>query len=284
MEWWEVRDAFTGQNGRPQRDSPREGMLLACQCPAREASWLLTVFPGPVAPLMREVQPVMLNAAEDEDAEDWQIVVALELAGAVEGGNRAALQRAAELGSGRAMALLAAWAPDNESRREWAERAAERGDARGLFELAVMLGEEKGKEDRVAMELEKAAKLGWVQAQMRLAKIAETRRERLEWYCRIVPYARDFSVPLLMGVLEEELADPEDEGRLVLMAGEKIHKCVEVKRRGIAGERAVQLYVKRQADVTEECVAWVMCAKRMRVNKDVRRIISKKVWQHKRRF
>ena len=184
---------------------------------------------------------------------------------------------------------------DDDRKFRLACAAAELGSAMGTYVLAdcVWRGFGCEKDEKFAFELlERAADLGSYTACHDLLKFdldASRRVKLVSKFCGVRPFGFD---RLELGLVELFQGYSRDGtgGDAVFEAGEVFRGNIDVGERRVFGHkrhphqveiftRAVAMYEEWCHLAREACVAWVLIARRIDFNKDVRRIIAEMVWQ-----
>lgn len=101
----------------------------------------------------------------------------------------------------------------------------------------------------------------------------------------------EHDIHILLGILDD-LWNAEDNKKGVFMAGEllkgrvNVEKCIVFGRKlpnwedKVAScQRAVDYFESQSFLAREECVAWVLCARRLLISKDMRVKIAKEIWK-----
>ena len=208
------------------------------------------------------------------------------------------MEKAALMGDARAMAEICFSSCSDERKFQLACTSAENGDAVGTFRLmeCFMDGISCKKNKSLAEALlERAADLGSFLAFDDLAwNRAMEPEQRVKYvvsfaniYCRVEDIHSDLEAVLLRYAREGSCGD------VIFEVGEMLKGYINVEKRQVFGReqdsgflemvvRAVAMYDRWCDLVREACVAWVIIARRMRVHKDVRRMIAKMVWETRR--
>ena len=172
-------------------------------------------------------------------------------------------------------------------------RREERGGREERREEEKEEGKKDAKEEEYEELLRQAAERGWVRAQIELALLLRDPMERMEWLCRAAPYGAGGRY--LAREVARVVTEFDWSGRgagVVFLAGQTLKGHVHVEDRRAFDDthkplrrreldacvRAVSLYDFWTKNARDSVVVWVLCAKRLNVNKDVRRKISRLVW------
>ena len=257
-----------------------------------EMRWLAGLFPLEDGWVSQEVAELRLSEwceAHPDDARALRY-----LANAQE--NISVMEKAASMGDGQAMAAICFLSPSVEKKFQLAHASFEQNDAEGTCCLVRCFRDGLGceKNESLAQELlVRAAELGSAWA---VFDLVETRQ--MEPAQRVNLLASFFGLyfPGSAGFrsdLDVFHRFNRDGGH-----GSVLFEVGEMFKGGNGGEmvflqdedtglvdilmRAVAMFDKWCDAAREACVAWVLIAKRMEFNKDVRKMVAKMVWDTRR--
>ena len=212
------------------------------------------------------------------------------------------MEKAAEMGDARAMANVVLSSFRSEERTFQLARASyEMGDADGTFCLMQCFWFGIGcvqNEDFAYELLDRAADLGSFRAFCHILHYRAVEPQRRMEPARRVKLLTSFfeidseKLSVFYSDLEEVLQCYETDwsfGSVLFEAGEMLKGNIDADGK-VLGRivdpgrlklllRAVAIYDDWCSVAREACVAWILVAKRMGVNKDVRKMISKMVWE-----
>ena len=292
LEW--ARSNLVYSNG--SNDEAEKGLQLVHELKEHDAEmrWLAELFPLEEGIVFGGVAERRLGewcAAHPDDARALAHL-------AVVRHDTAMLEKAAAMGD--VLALAVEWHSKATGSGQFlaASALAEAGSAEGTYHLAVCVrcGRGCSQDERAASELfERAAELGSYRACRELIDRDTNPAKELKY---LIPFCsvRPFDLYRVVLALDEVLRSHAEEGSFgsaIFDAGEQLKECIDVKAGTVFGEeqvsghlkilsRAVAMYDRWCGVAREACVAWVLVAKRMGVNKDVRKIIAKSVWESRR--
>jgi hypothetical protein len=282
LRWWNARDRFLGRN--MQMLDLCEGLALAQKCDHPEGAWLVSLFPGGAPQTLGEARAALLAHAKDPRA----LAFAAAL-GAV--GSHAMLLRAASAGYPFAQSEYAARLFGVE-RVAWAEKAAKNGDASGMCILAQCLSEGNGceKDQNRAQQLwHRAALLNDVIAQHNVAKVmfGPGDHRRYNWLCRAAAGGYYHSIFETVWEAEQMAAAAPRNTRALFAIGAGAQRQVDQTHMTVFGRRflafpgvlvALEVYEETCSKAREGLESWTGVARRLGVSRDVRRIVSKLLW------
>ena len=199
------------------------------------------------------------------------------------------LEKAVSMGDPWALGMFLYLFGGCDTRRfELAVSSTKQGDAMGtyVFSQCIDLGRGCEKDERLAFEwLVRAADLGSYVAYRKLLKSEMDPAEKLKLAtCFFDVYSCEFDQ--LTSCLEAAFqchADKGSCGEAIFYAGEmlkgKEHVEGEVSGKNLkVFSRAIAMFEYWYSVAENACVAWILTAKRTGVNKDVRKIIARMIW------
>ena len=284
--WHRAQDLFFGG------DHLDQALRLARESDHEEARWLCSLFPDEVTDV-EDALSVFIAQGEEEKAlffagRLWRFCGV----GYVDNGdNESFIWRSAELGYAPAQAYLAIGC-EGEEKFAWALKAAAQNDPTGLYELAHCYLGGKGciRDEKGGLELlERSAEWGNADGQIELAKRSMNKKERMVWFSRAAErgylYEDHFLAELARAVKLH--AKSGLFGDVVFLGGTALSPLWSPDRVklfvGLEGcgycRRAMELFCFWTDSARETVVAWILCAKRLQLNKDVRRVISCMLWE-----
>jgi hypothetical protein len=263
-----------------------KGLQMARECRHPDAQWLASLFPAGVPVTRERMALVMVEQGEDARAMylAWRLSVA----------STGVLRRAAELGYAPAQASLSEECEVEECFM-WAERAAAQGDRNGLFQLARRFRLEYGcaKNEGTVNELyRQAAELGHLYAQWFYGGSAfgEYAWERFDWWGRAA--LRGCSVTFFCSSVLRLLRKfaKGDLGRILHTVAPVMRNNMNDAERRVLGSlfltdemekfhRLIQLHDEMLGRAKRAIACWSVVARRRGVVKDIRVMISKRMWE-----
>ena len=210
------------------------------------------------------------------------------------------MEKAAAMGDARAMAELFFSSSCEEKKFELACASARKGDADGTYRLMECFRRGIGCErnDSLAEELlVRAADLGCFGAYFDIVRNAclepAERAKHLIGFFGMYKFGSSRFCADLCAVFLSRAADGSCADAVLFDAGEMLKGNIDVQAGTVFGRngdsehlemllQAVALYDRWCGVAREACVMWVLTAKRMGVNKDVRRMIAGMVWETRR--
>ena len=205
-------------------------------------------------------------------------------------------EKAVSMGDAWAMGLaILLFSVSDERRFCLASASAEQGDARGTYLLAqfVRCGRGCEKDEMLADELlERAAELGCYDAYVTFLNSEKNPAEKVK-LLTIFFGVHSFNISVLESALDAVFlcyASGGSCGDAIFEAGEVLKGNVNVGKGEIFGlernptrirvcNQAVTMYDGWCDAARELCVAWIVIAKRIRLNKDARKMIVMMVWE-----
>ena len=208
------------------------------------------------------------------------------------------MEKAAAMGDALALADMSLAACSDDEKFRFACASAEKGDAKGTYRLMKCFAEGTGcqKSAQFAAELlERAADLGCCSSFYDLVEDGSrepAQRVKVMSFFGLYSFGTDELVNNLRLVLDCYSRDSSN-GRLLFEVGEMLLGKIEAEVGKVFGRkedascvkvllRTVAIYDACCNTASEGCVAWILVAKRLKVNKDVRTMISKMVWRNRR--
>ena len=269
-----------------------KGLQLAHKLKGHNAEmrWLTNLFPLQRCKVSREDAEARLGdwcAAHPDDARALLYLASVQ-------SDDALIEKAASMGDARALACVFDRSSSVEKKFQLARASAEKGDALGTYYLMQCFVGGIGcvKDEGIARELlERAADLGSFSVFCELVENCEMKPEKRAKLLVSFFGLYAFGSADLYSDLKELLQRHETDEALkqvIFDVGGTLKDTIEEGK--VLGKdvnstcletflRVVELY-DRWCDVAREaCVAWILIAKRMGLNKDVRRMIAKLVWE-----
>ncbi len=287
-----VRDLFLGSNYWAQ--DLAEAVRLSPHAVEHEDARLISVVFKDGPPATPELAKARL-LTRGEDAR------ALALAALVAGEDRELMRRAAELGSGLALAWLAFWV-GGEERYRYAALAAAAGERGGHFLLGVCLAHGIG----VAADVEKglrhyhlAAEMSFVEAQYwyGVRGCADGGPQRYRYWGRAALRGHEEAISDIHSVLEHETEAYErtGDGRCLFEMGEALWRAGGYADPGggtVFGRAAdsarlalaawvVALYEEWRKAAIRAAETWLMVGERNGVVRDMRLHIARALWDER---
>ncbi len=270
---------FLGLNNQSQNLG--EGLRLARGCQHELAQWLVRAFPGGPPATKKEARERLLKLGEDMAPRGR----ALCLAGLVGAANIALLRRAAERGDALAMGWMGSRAIGSEA-LAFAEKSAAQGDPLGLFAAAMLRG--RGSvpmdDEDTRRLLRAAAEGGWVAAMYEYGWRCGASGERYRWWGRAAAEGMECAGRRMQEEAPEQLAlwqkDPTARALVVWQLGAALRgrvqgDCAQAR----AAAACVKLVDGWTSSAREALWCWMSVARRLRVVKDVARLIARMCWQ-----
>ena len=260
-----------------------------------EMRWLAELFPLQRGKVENDVVEQRLSewcTAHPDDAR------ALGYLGDVQE-NFGLLEKAAALGDSRALILRYPFGPPDEIMFQLACELTAKSDAVGTYWLMECFKKGIGCEKNESLSaelLERAADLGSLSAYVDLVHQDEmTSAQRLELFVLFFdlhPVGAHRLYSSLFDVLRCHAGDGTC-GSLIFAVGKMLKGKVDVEKKEVFGHwhkqqrlsffqtllQAVAMYDRWCDAAREACVAWVLIAKQMGLNKDIRRMIAIIVWE-----
>ncbi len=277
-QWFFARDLLLGMNGCTV--DPQKALSLARECKHEDAQWLA----GLLAECVALTETTVLARLEREDGDPRALCFVAFL------GDTFVYRPAAELGCGLAQALIAS-REQGEAKRVWAERAAANGEPLGLTLFATCLWSGNGcpcDRPRALRLYREAAELGlpWAMYIFGERAFSASNPERYRWWGLA---AARRSGPAVDGLRQAAVLHASARfSRVLFEVG-----CV-FERLDLVELRRVGEWTDAQAECVRAAVAhcavtrrrarralrwWTRAGMRLRVARDVRRLIAGLLWQ-----
>ncbi len=278
-----ARNTFLGRNFRPL--NMREGLALARETAGEhpEAAWLVSLFPSGPPDTLGQARDVFLSVS----SHPWGLTYAACLGAS---GGTQLLARAAHLGfpfaTGEYSARLF-----GRDRMEWAERGASLGDAAAMCILAQCLAEGSGGEKNLRLAKtwwRKSAQLGDVSALAAVAKcdFSATEPKRYYYLCAAARGGH-YSAPFDIVWAAERFSS---DSRILFEIGSGTCGNVNPELRTVfsrrfstvSGVQKAEFIYRQGCELARECICtWLMIARQMHINRDMRKMIGKIIWQQR---
>ena len=145
----------------------------------------------------------------------------------------------------------------------------------------------------------KAAELGWVNSQVFFGLSLEGKYERMVWLSRAALFGRNADLVRETLAVVKAFEETGNYGNAVFLAGATLRRNSQLLELSRANHyvfnsmrasesdlkicaRAVELFDFWTDSTREAVVTWIICAKRLFLHKDVRRIISLLLWESRK--
>ena len=285
LEWYKIRDTFFGQNCVSQ--NVPLALELAGRCQHPNARWLTEVCAGKDVTTKEDAKRVFSALCQN----DARVVCFVWLLG--EQADEAMLRLAAELGFAFAQARLA-WLTQGEERFKFAQLAAAQGERDGFYCLGWCFRDGNGCKkdlDKAKENFLLASKLGLVAAMDHFGyMLDESNPQRWRWWGQAAaPGAR--SSFLFSFAKQVELFNSGSGSASVMFAiGQALQGHVNEKERTIfsraydfdswirPAKQAIAFYEAQIKATKVAMCAWTQVGIKLKVVKDVRKLIAKLIW------
>ena len=258
-----------------------EGLKVARRLDCEEALWLSCLFPVDcVTPA--EVKRALKQWCELHVTDTRaHVYLALML------GNETLLRKIAEQGDAVAQGHMAHLEKQPGMVFRWATLASEQKDPHGTFLLHRCYFQGRGCEkdaSKAFILLEAAAELGDSFAINAVAGNLADPIEKMRMLCEIAPFRY---VASFFGHLSAVIH--AHDRKSVFMAGKILQGHLNESEKGVFAflvsdarffvcAQAVEMFEIWIKEARDACVTWILCAKKLNVHKDVRRLIARSVW------
>ncbi len=274
-KWLTARNTLLGLNGRNQ--NLKEGLRLARQCDCEDAYWLARLFANynePPNPL--DAQAIFQSDCNDARSLCYGTLISRDRHYIDWNDPKTPIRKAAKMGCALAQAWIAANTNDEMESVMWAKAAAAQHEPMGLCLLAAKYVDQNNVTAALPL-FQEAAWLGDRIAQHLYALYAfqEGDRERIYWFGKSAENGDGDAVRALAETVERD--DVSEEVLYEIGSVACAIPASAIPKR----ERALTVYQSCRTETRDAILMWAMVAKRMNVNKDVAREISKLLWKDK---
>ena len=260
-----------------------------------EMRWLAELFPlevlveGAVPDEVAERRLTEWCSAHPNDASALAYLANLRV-------DECLMEKAASMGDSWAMGqIVLRFSVPDERRFQLACAPAEQGDATGSFALSRYFRQGFGCEKNEGLAdvmLERAADLGSIFAYETLLHCQKDAAFKLKLLCVVLsidPFYLDQLSLNLDAAIRVYMSDGSFSDA-IFEAGEVLKGNINVEKEEVFGkkqarselrifERAVSMYDSWCNTAGEACVTWILIAKQIGIQKDVRKMIAKMVWE-----
>ncbi len=293
IRWWDALDAANGWVGTDFGETLR----LARTCAHPDAKWLCALFPEEGTPSDEKAEAVLVAQGDDPRAQ--LLIVYVRHFGCYDG-----TWRAAAMGYAPAQADLGAgvvpFVPQNEQ-LEWAEKAAAQGDRNGLYAVVRCLEQLKSDDPATSKRMldccREAADLGQASAMYEFGNTFSAHDwRRMRWHGRSAAKRDARAARALQGAAVELLPELKRGNRLVARAvfeigaavrdhivpGRPLAFCQQPSAEQLAAlGRTVALHARCPACARRAIECWLGVARRLRIVKDIRQLIARRLWEER---
>ncbi len=263
--------------------SPSRGFALARRSSHIDAKWLLSIISEEVT-AGSDAKRLISKRGNEQDGRT------LFFLGAITPFNDRLILLAAEAGYSTAHGEMARWSSDFTKKFFWALRGAMIGDRSSMRCLADCLLWGRGgveKDEKLSLEFRiEAARRGDGCACYELAEDHFCKDDIVtQYFWKIQAAKHDIE---FLAITLHKLKKVNKRGVLFIVGQTLFGNVTKVTVFGYRGlenglveraENLVEFYSRRCDESRTECVMWVMIGRRLGVNKDVRKIIARKLWE-----
>jgi hypothetical protein len=289
LDWYMIRDTFFGSSFVSQ-NIPL-ALEMAASCDHLDTRWLTEACAGKDVTTKEDAKRIF-SAFGPNDAR--ALCFAWQLSDKVED---SPLRRSAELGFAWAQALMA-WKTDGEERFKFAQLAAAQGERLGFFWLGCCYREGEGCEkdlDKAKENFLRASELGHVIAMSRIGELlVDSDPWRWRWLGRAARHG--WMNEFLSNFSKQVQLFNSGSGNALVMfeIGRVLQGHVNEKERTIFHEsfkygsfigpaRQAIAFYEVQIKATKEAMhAWTQVGIKLKVVKDVRKLIAKLIWDSRK--
>jgi hypothetical protein len=278
--WYKIRDTLFGENEIKQ--DVKKALNLAAFCAHPDAVWLIKLFAGRDVSTWSEARQVFRSCESDPRGRYFAAVLVWDFVKIFE---------VAELGDAYAQARMAGQTKD-EKRFCWAEKSASQGERDGFLWLGFCFNYGKGCEEDLARAKELffiASELGSVHSMTQFASFLDkTDPQRFVWLGKAS--AGGIRGPFL-AELEEQIETGAGHEKVIFAIGRALKDHIDIGKRhffekphyrfdALIGpiNQAVVFFNFQLKSYRTAVDTWTLVGIRCEVVKDIRKMISKIIW------
>ncbi len=291
VKWYRAVSLFLRLETEKEADM-QAGFQLAKECAHEDAKWLVAAIPDvTLLEDSNDVKEVFLELLEDKGDEPRALFFAALAWGSdwIEREDRELLRRSALLGFALAQSQMARWSAGAE-RREWAQRAAAQGDPWGAMHLAYekqSSAPERRAEALRVFQLAASWEVAMAMFMVGLLGHAASDAQRYEWWGKSAVVGCHHAIRSLVTAARKLVSahnvrgmfgvGAACKGRLDTQFGALFSRLLSLEELNHV-QLCVALYDEWTDGARRGALCLIWLGKQLRISKDMRVLIAKKVW------